>query len=316
MSTPVRLEKRTIDRADALAAQVLEHHKNVLSAQAQPNYFLDPIRYNKTDTWLSWDWWIETAVKMVETWVNSVAGLEILLHAGHNSFLPTAIELVESCWNEELGISDAEYLYDLIAHFPRNHPIFRWMIASIPVDGVDADPALRRALIVANHQPTCELFSKKLCDLVRMHAFSDLDREIMPWLVELGLFAKGFVDHACALKVKAVCLGWLESDHENFLRPSAYSGQDPDDRELWAIDQIAWWAWAMGWEDVLRFLADSDWYWSALGPELLADQDRVNLLIWSHRIANSRLIELSIDLMESHVLEGAIAWSRLRRHLI
>ena len=291
--------------SDLLAQEVIEQSKPFLLSY--PNYYLDPLRYSPSDTWISNDWWTDTAMKVSKDDLRYIIALEILLRSGNDLFLQDAINLAEENWHPVFGLPDSDY-NDLIPYFPSDHPIKKWLLSTTPIEGPDADTQLRTALVRAGHDDTCARFAHKITDYMKNCRSPDLELRPLYWLADLYQYAPAFVDPKQIAFFKNKTLRLLKNDLEQL---AIHDRLPIAPRYVRTLDEIAHWSWIFDWHDVIETLKENTEYWRFLS-EHLHDDDNLNLLVWSWYTQHPRVLQESIRQMENTVLDGAIAWTRLR----
>jgi hypothetical protein len=307
------MNKDIIKWGDLLAEEIIPKHKKAIQTRPRPNYFLWPIKYVPSDTWVTKEWWIKTAIKLVEEEIDVYTGLEILLNVGKKAYLKTAINLIESVWNaNHQCLYDAYYYYDIIVHFPKEHEIRKDFIDYKDMQSIDQDNPLRRALIRENDKTTCQYISNVIKQKIQNHS-KDLEDYIMPIMAQFGKRCQYYISPNHIEYLKWKCRQFLkkdkwviENDKENELLQNGKCS-------LWIRDSIAYWAWALGWDDIIQELRNSPWYWNNIQEIFCYDSDYDNFLVWSHYSDDKVLQEKAIEMMENYSLDEAIAWTRMRK---
>ncbi|HIE00082.1 MAG TPA: hypothetical protein EYP59_07295 [Thiotrichaceae bacterium] len=296
---------------DLLATEAIEKLKPVI--QTQPNYFLWPIKYVPSDTWVTQTWWLNMAIKLVEKEIDVFTGLEILLSMGKKKYLKTAIKLIESLWAEDQTLYDA-YYYDIIVHLPKTHQIRQYFVDYRDMPSIDQDRLLREALIRENDEMTCRYVSNQIIRKIQNHCETqkELEDYIMPRMAELGKRCVHYIAPRYIHYLKWKCRQVLKKD-----KWVTENGEEKaflyHNRSLWIRDSIAYWAWALGWDDLIQELRQSPWYWNNLEDIWAYDFENEPFLIWSHYSVDEILQDKAIEMMENYLLDGVIAWTRMRQ---
>lgn len=310
------MNKDRIDWGDLLADEVIKKHKKSIISQPQPNYFLWPIKYCSSDTWATKEWWINTGIKLVDEEIDVLTGLEILLNANRKDYLKRAYVFIEELWNEESqSLYEEDSYYNIIVHFPEGNRIRDSIINYGNMHHLDANDLLRKALIRINDEKICHYVSMKIIEKIENSLVSEYELEnyIMPRLTEFkGLWVNYFQPkHLEFIKLK--CLDLLEKDKWVYENKMEKELKEAGERNLWIKDVIAYWSWSLNWIEILNSLKTSNWYWNQLNDLFHYDDDNMNFLVWSNYSDDVLLHDKSIEMMENYIIDGAIAWSRMRQ---
>lgn len=310
------MKTKDIVWGDLLAGEVIKKHKEIIVSQTQPNYYLWPVKYTSSDTWVTSEWWVNLGIKLVNDEIDVVTGLEILLNASMREYIEKAYKFIEEIWDDEAkGIFDEEYYYNIIVHLQEGTKIKDHFVNNNNMQDVDKNEQLRKALIRINDEKTCRYVSMKISRSIEkgVESFSQLEEYIMPRMAEFGLLWSNYFTQSEIDYLKKKCLESLEKDKRIIENDQEQEISMLNKRSLWIIDKIAYWAWILGWSDIIIFLKSSPWYWDNLKDLFNNDVDNENFLVWSNYSNEILMQEKSIEMMENYLIDGAIAWTRMSR---
>ncbi len=294
---------------DLLADDVIEKHKIAIRKNPQPNYYIWPIKYVKGDTWVSEEWWLATGIELIEKKIDILCGLEIVLRAGKKEYMPRLAEVLETIEY----IYDPEYWYDYIALLPDDHPIKKDTFDYKYMESINTDKWQRRALMSVKDERLCVYLSEKIINIMNNYSRKEektgvLQEYVMPRMAEFGKSSRIYFEDRFLNFLKSKCFELLKKD-EKFI-------QEKQDYKLSCFrEKIAYWSWSLGWHDIMEFLGKSPWYKEYLSVMFSDDYDHDNFLVWSHYIEDDFIVKKSIEMMETCILEGAIAWTRMQGKL-
>ncbi|GBC61017.1 hypothetical protein DENIS_1977 [Desulfonema ishimotonii] len=293
---------------DLLAEDVIEKHKIALRKQPRPNYYIWPIKYVKTDAWISEKWWIDTGIELIEEEIDVISGLEIVLNAGKKEYMDKLIEIIGPLWNNKC---ETEYLYDLIALLPPDHSIRKKVFNYRYMEGINKDIRKRQAIMFVKDEKFCRYLSEKIINMIGDYLETDeylLGDYIMPRMAEFGKSSKIYFEKHFLDNLKSKCFEVLRKD-----KGLIETGKECKLCEF--RESISYWAWSLDWHDIMEFLKTSRWYMNCLPEIFFGDYNNENFLIWSHYIEDDFMRKKAIQMMESCILDGAIAWTRMRNLL-
>ncbi len=295
---------------DLLAEDVIKKHKIAIRKNPQPNYYVWPIKYVKGDTWVSEEWWIATGIELIEKEIDILCGLEIVLRAGKEEYTDKLVQILEPIWAHTC---DPEDWYDYIALLPDNHPIKKDTFDYKYLESINIDKWKRRALMSVKDSRLCKYLSEKIISIVNDCSEKEKEAEIlegyiMPRMAEFGK-SSGIYFKKCFLNfLKSKCFELLKKN-KNFIQ------EEQDYKLCYFRKKIAYWSWSLGWHNIMKFLNQDPWYKQYLYVMFRDDHNNDNFLVWSHYIENDFIVKKSIEMMETCILDGAIAWTRIQnRH--
>ncbi len=306
------------DRKDSLSAELIDRYWNDFKSCSTWNYYNWAPKYLEDDVWATKDTWISVSQECLEKDTNVLQALEVLLDLDRDNYIDIA-ENVLSTWFES-GAHDEHYYYDLISYLPVEHKIRKEVLSvesNSDIFGCDAELSLlRRALARASDRDFIELSGGYLNDLLQRDTLDIdlLEYSIMPVLMDLGRYAKSCVSVSNLDRLKRSCLNFYEKDRIQIETLLLGDFEDSDQRRVWVGDNLAYWAWVLGWQDMLSDLDRDDLYWAAMFSELWGDEENTNLLIWA-ALKDSKILRNRASVVmkthELHRLDGAIALSRM-----
>lgn len=304
---------------DNLAESLINEYLSQFKAGLTWNYYNWDPKYVKGDTWVSRDEWMNIAKDCLVKNTNVLQSLEILLDEETDAYISIAEEVVEKWYNE--GGYDAHYYYDIIAHLPRQNPIRQSVVSMDAYDDffcIDSSEQslLRTALVRVKDADFCKTLGDYLNNLLSSSNLDDelMEDKIIPLLIEFGAASESYVLPSNLERVKEFCLAFLENDKRIVNYMLNGGSLNEEERQVWVGDNIAYWAWRLGWRDILTFLKGEEWYWASIFSEWWDDSESYNLLVWSLLDNNDSVRRRAMSVMQNHELhklDGAIAWKRL-----
>ena len=301
--------------ANQLANKLIEEYKKAFLNGLVGNYFLQPLKYIPSDTWVSKEWWISMAEGFVKEEKYILIGLEILLNQRRFEYLDKATQVIEKWWREKAG-HDPEYYLDIISHLPKDHSIRQYYIDYNSISNIDTDDGfnrlLRNALIRVEDTKVCNFLSERISSILS-ESFVDeglFEDYVMPRMVELGSVCSKYIDEKLINKAKDLCRMFLERDQKTI------GIEEKLVRSLWIRCDITHWAWTLGWHDILNELREMTWYWDTLFNKHFYDWENYTLLVWSQRFSDEVLRNEALKVMkmaDNRKFDGAIAWTRMEK---
>lgn len=308
----------SVTNIDQLCQTLIDSYWSEFKAGTTWNYYFLRPKYVESDTWASKEKWLSVSKECIETGTNVLQALEILLDLEYENYIDTAEKIVMDWYNS--GAHDSYYYFDIIAKFPQDRPIRKDILSIDNFEDIYSDDSessmARRALILDNDRDFIESLSEYL-DKLLARPFISIDiieNRLVPILLELGDLLKQCVSPEHLSKFKSICLEYFEKDKDIVSRFLNGEPLDEDTRNIWVGDNLAYWSWMFGWDDVLLILDSEDIYWLAIFSDFWPDYDNNNLLVWSLRKDDQAIANRAIHVMHTHELyklDGAIAWSRL-----
>jgi hypothetical protein len=308
----------SIVNIDELSKTLIDRYWSEFKAGKTWNYYFLRPKYLKRDTWASKEKWLSISKECIEADTNVVQALEVLVDLEYDNYIDKAQKIVMDWYNS--GGHDSYYYFDIIARFPKDHPIRKDVLSIDNFEDIYSDDPIssmaRKALIFGKDEKFIETLSKYVSQLLAQPFLNIeiIESRIIPILLDLGDFSKEYLSRERLDQLKSICLEYFEKD-KNIIDQFLNGKQlDEDTRNIWVGDNLAYWAWTFGWNDVLSILDSEDIYWLAIFSEFWDDYDNNNLLIWSLQKNDPLLKNRAVNVMNTHELyrlDGAIAWSRL-----
>ena len=305
---------------DALAESLISQYWTDFRSGATWNFYPSKIRNQEVDAWCNRSDWIENAMECVEYNTNLIQAFEILLTEKRDQYIDSAEKLVEA-WHKS-GAHDAHYYYDIIAKLPSENVYRRQYLSSdrynefVGEDEWGYASSARKALVNSNDQSFVEylgLFINNAFDSDNV----DIEYELLPLVIDLGSKSEMYIKKSNLEKLKEFCLDYLKKD-EQVVSKFLNTNIDEDERQIWVGDDIAYYSWVLGWNDILEDLKNKDWYWMMIFSEWWEDSSNKNLLTWSLYSVDTVLLERAEYVMKQggyNRLDGAIAWKRFKDKL-
>lgn len=306
---------------DQLSKKVISEYWEAFISGSTWNFFSSMLRNQINEPWATREDWFEHAKACVENDTNITQALEILLVEDKEEYLDFAQRIVSE-WHER-GAHDAYYYYELMAKLPCDNTFRRKYLSSdFFVDFTKNDEwgesdSARKALINVDDQHFLEFLAEFINKSLSVVNISDdeIEYNVLPLLIDLGRKSGDLVSKDNLDRVKRFCLDYLKKDEVIFNR-YLDGCLDEDERQIWVGDNIAYYAWVLGWDDIILELKNSEWYWMSLFSEWWDDTSNNNLLVWS-LCKNEDFLKKRAAYVMKHdeycKLDGAIAWERFRR---
>ncbi len=270
---------------DILAKNLIDKYWVDFRSGTTWNFYSCGLRRRIGDTWAKTSEWIENAKVCIESNINLIQALEILLVEEKEQYLEVA-EHVVSDWYKS-GAHDPYYYYQVMAKLPDDN-FYRKKYLSpenyesfIGNDGWGYSDSARKALIEADDESFQEFIGDFINERFKSSKlpFYELEDFILPLFIDLGKKTERYVAKNNNERFKEFCLGYLEKD-ESLIEKFLNSDIDEDERQIWIGDNIAYYSWALGWDDIINDLKTKDWYWMGLFSDWWDDSENKNLLVW------------------------------------
>ena len=308
----------SIVNIDELCKSLIDRYWSEFKAGKTWNYYSWSPKYLESDTWATQEKWLSISKECIKTDINVIQALEVLLDLEYENYIDKAQNIVIDWYNS--GGYDDYYYYNVIARFPKDHPIRKNVLSIDNFEDIyidDSDSSLARKALVnskdENFIECCSKYVEKLLDQTLI-SIEMIENHIAPILLDLGSLPKECISGKHLDKLKTICLQYFEKDKNIINRILNGELLNEDTRNIWVGDNLAYWAWSFGWDDVLSILDSEDIYWLAIFSDFWDDYYNNNLLIWSLQKNDSLIKNRAIHVMNTHELyklDGAIAWSRL-----
>lgn len=313
---------------DALSTRWIQDYWDRFTGTGEAwNIYRSPLRYMPQDRWATRDDWINAAKLCLERQTKVLFGLEVLLAEGFAEYMGMAEEMVQE-WIDKYNGHDPEYYYDILKHFPPDHPArckylsTKDLIEEQKVFGWYSpfhDDAFR-ALVSVEDKEACTYLAGKVTSAFSAFVPDEDEAEsaLTPMRV-LGRRCEPYMAPSVMDAAKSFCLAFLEKDREvapHYLELTSESRPD-DRRVLWIRGDISYLSWRVGWYDVLAKLRNEPWYWKDMfGGYRYPHMENTELLIWSQYLDDDTLRRQALQLMRSRKrrderLDAAIAWVRM-----
>jgi len=303
------------------------------------NLYIDSLRYNYSDTWITQKEWKNLAITCIENNNNILSSLEIMLDIDYDNYISYAIKIVDKHY-QETKLPDTYYYYDLVAMFPEDNYIKKYIFEDYTyfLDEGTNNKYLRRSLINAKNIFFVKIYGEYLNQKITKNLdeylkINNINKEmnntgeyleiedLIYSLADLETVGLKFISESNILILKKISLEYLQKD--KIFAYKLLNGYTPDlekERGLWIADNLAYIAWSFKWYDILDYLKNEEWYWLFLFDENYGyeDYNNTNLLIWSQYLKNNKkLIERATFIMENNKdmkIDGVIALSRLLKN--
>jgi hypothetical protein len=286
------------------------------------NFYIDKLRYTKSDRWATTDEWVENAEVCIKNDTNLIQALEILAKEKPDKYMQMAKDFLLQWYKS--GAYDFEYYFELVASMPFDCEVRKNIIDDYMEYVKDYDSSfhlLRESLIRNNDTEFCEVYGNYLDGLIKK--YQNNNKELCRLLenehiINLGTKASLYISQDSLDIIKQMLIEYLQKDKELALK--IVDGYIPDienEQILWIADYASKVAFYMGWYDILEYLCNQEWYWLFLfdveyGYE---DSNNTNLLIWSQYTKNDILIAQAKKLIASidfqNNIDGVITLSRM-----
>jgi len=305
---------------DAQSKKLISKYWSDFRSGSTWNFYSSKLRNQRDDAWVKPEEWIEHAKMCIESNTNLIQALEILLVEEKEQYLDVAEHLL-SDWHKS-GAHDPYYYFDVMARLPKENSIRKEYLSStcfkefMVDDGWGYSNSARTALINADDQCFLEFLGNFIDDNFKFNDLSDdvLEEDILPLFIDLGRKSENYVARSNNDHFKEFCLSYFQKDElviDKFLNGNL----EEDNRQIWIGDNIAYYSWVLGWNDVIDELKNKDWYWMSLFSDWWDDYENNNLLVWSLYSNDNILKERASHIMqqdEYNKLDGAIVWERLK----
>ncbi|WP_157951191.1 hypothetical protein [Cyanothece sp. BG0011] len=301
-----------------LSKTLIDRYWSEFRAGKTWNYYSWKPKYLQRDTWASQEKWLSVSKECIEANTNVVQALEVLLDLEYENYIEKAQEIVRDWYNS--GAYDSYYYFDIIAKFPQDHPIRKDILSIDKFEDIYSENSevsmARKALIFGKDESFIESSSEYVNQLLAQPFLNIeiIESRIIPILLDFGDLSKEYLSIERLDQLKYICLEYFEKDKDIIDRFLNGKPLEENTRNIWVGDDLAYWAWTLGWDDVLSILDSEDIYWSAIFSDFWDDYDNNNLLIWSLQKDDPLIQNRAIWVMNTHELyklDGAIAWSRL-----
>lgn len=288
------------------------------------NYYLDKRRYNSNDTWAVKYDWVKVAKECIARDYNVLQALEILIIEEYDQYYST-VDKVLTEWYANGGY-DIEYYYDLIAAMPKDYVIRKEIVEDYSDCFIDYSAGstlfMREALIRNNDTEFCKVYGNYLDEKIQKNKNNFKELALMVeagYIFDLGKKAFKYMQKESLNIVKKMLLEYIQKDKELALKIlDGYVPNSDREQTLWIVDYAPRLAFYMGWNDILKYLSDEEWYWTLLFDHNYGyeDSENTNLLIWSSYIFNDTLQRRALELLESsssnNQLDGVISLTRMK----
>ena len=258
------------------------------------------------------------AKECIQSKKNVLQALEILLSLDFDNYFSLADDMV-SKWHQD-GCYDSYYYFDIVATFPKEHEIRRQFFDPSVFEGLMSDDGwgqnsiARQALLRVNDQAFKEYLGDWLNKSIESGAEDDvIENEVIPLLVEFGEAANKHVSINNLNYIKEFVQSYLNKDQAVVEHLLNFKESGESDRTVWVADNVAYWSWMLGWQDVIESLKNKEWYWVTLFSDLWVDEDNNNLVVWSMCHDDVVIKNRAVDVMEkgdADGIDGVIAWER------
>ena len=220
------------------------------------------------------------------------------------------------------GGHDAEYLYDVLKHFPKNNSLRQRYLGEHPSvlcseynDLHNGYSEERQALISVEDASLCTYIGQQVSDLLSRSDLTEdeFEGQVLTRMVELGPMCNTLIAPSLVESAKNRIYDILDNDRLATERDLSIDEHGVD-QTLWLRDDIGHFASRLNWDDMLLALRRMKWYWTSQFSESYSDQYNDGLLAWSLRESDEVLKKRALDVMKhysSQSIDGAIAWKRL-----
>lgn len=282
------------------------------------NYFIIRQKFNDNDSWSTKEEWGNVAKECIDNNKNVLQALEVLLILEYDDYFSIADEVVNKWYKE--GGHDDYYYFDIIATFPEEHKIRKKLLNPsifkrlMSCDGWGQNSIARQALLRVGDIEFKEYLGEWLNKSIESGIDDEnIENNIIPLLVEFGEIANDYVSINNLNYIKEFAHSYLNKDQmvvEQLLNSRVLNESQ---RSIWIADNIAYWSWMLGWQDILESLKSKEWYWAVLFSDFWEDADNNNLVVWSLCHDNVIIKNRAIEIMQKgdiNSIDGVIALER------